>query len=62
MCFDRLGSAFDWLLIAAGQRCMAISVAVLVGQAQSWLPDLIKAAQGLKITGGFEKGADLYGP
>lgn len=46
--------------VAAGQRCMAISVAVLVGDAQAWLPDLIKAAQGLKVSGGFEKGADLY--
>lgn len=38
---------------------MAISVAVLVGDAQAWLPDLIKAAQGLKVSGGFEVGADL---
>ncbi|EIM92143.1 methylmalonate-semialdehyde dehydrogenase [Stereum hirsutum FP-91666 SS1] len=50
-----IGAAFG----AAGQRCMAISVAVLVGDAQAWLPDLIKAAQGLKVSGGFEKGADL---
>lgn len=28
---------------AAGQRCMAISVAILVGDAQQWLPDIQKA-------------------
>ncbi|VDC01886.1 unnamed protein product [Peniophora sp. CBMAI 1063] len=50
-----VGAAFG----AAGQRCMAISVAVLVGSAQEWLPDLIKLAQNLKVSGGFEKGADL---
>ncbi|KAI0316618.1 methylmalonate-semialdehyde dehydrogenase [Amylostereum chailletii] len=50
-----VGAAFG----AAGQRCMAISVAILVGQAQEWLPDLVKLAQNLKVSGGFEKGADL---
>lgn len=39
---------------------MAISVAVLVGAAQEWLPDLINLAQNLKVSGGFEQGADLY--
>ncbi|EGO05182.1 hypothetical protein SERLA73DRAFT_118737 [Serpula lacrymans var. lacrymans S7.3] len=50
-----LGAAFG----AAGQRCMAISVAVLVGTAQSWLPELAERAKALKVNGGFEKGADL---
>ncbi|KAJ7042390.1 Aldehyde/histidinol dehydrogenase [Mycena alexandri] len=49
------GAAFG----AAGQRCMAISVALLVGEAQSWLPELIERAKQLKISGGFEQGADL---
>ena len=39
---------------------MAISVAVLVGNAQSWLPELIERAQKLKVNQGFEQGADLY--
>jgi hypothetical protein len=47
------------LYIAAGQRCMAISVALLVGEAQSWLPELIERATKLKVNGGFEPGADL---
>jgi hypothetical protein len=39
---------------------MAISVVVLVGTAQSWLPDLIERASKLSVNGGFEKGVDLY--
>jgi len=50
-----LGAAFG----AAGQRCMAISVAILVGTTQSWLPELVKRAKSLKVNGGFEQGADL---
>ncbi|KAH8099427.1 methylmalonate-semialdehyde dehydrogenase [Cristinia sonorae] len=50
-----IGAAFG----AAGQRCMAISVAVLVGTAQSWLPELVERAQKLKVNQGFEQGADL---
>jgi len=50
-----VGAAFG----AAGQRCMAISVAILVGAAQSWLPELIERASKLSVNGGFEKGADV---
>ncbi|KAF9455076.1 methylmalonate-semialdehyde dehydrogenase [Macrolepiota fuliginosa MF-IS2] len=50
-----VGAAFG----AAGQRCMAISVAVLVGEAQNWLPELVEHTQKLKVNGGFEPGADL---
>jgi malonate-semialdehyde dehydrogenase (acetylating)/methylmalonate-semialdehyde dehydrogenase len=44
---------------AAGQRCMAISVAVLVGKANEWIPDLVAKARTLKVSGGTEPGADL---
>jgi len=50
-----VGAAFG----AAGQRCMAISVAILVGEAQSWLPELVERAQGLRVNGGFEPNTDL---
>ncbi|KAG8773089.1 hypothetical protein FRC12_002724 [Ceratobasidium sp. 428] len=50
-----LGAAFG----AAGQRCMAISVAVFVGTTHSWLPELVERAKGMKVNGGFEPGADL---
>jgi malonate-semialdehyde dehydrogenase (acetylating)/methylmalonate-semialdehyde dehydrogenase len=44
---------------AAGQRCMATSVTVLVGEAQKWIPDLVAKAKTLKVNAGTEKGADL---
>ncbi|KAF9076137.1 methylmalonate-semialdehyde dehydrogenase [Rhodocollybia butyracea] len=40
-------------------RCMAISVVVLVGEAQSWLPEIVERAQKLKVNGGFEPDTDL---
>jgi malonate-semialdehyde dehydrogenase (acetylating)/methylmalonate-semialdehyde dehydrogenase len=44
---------------AAGQRCMATSVTVLVGEAKSWIPDIVARAKTLKVSAGTEKGADL---
>jgi malonate-semialdehyde dehydrogenase (acetylating)/methylmalonate-semialdehyde dehydrogenase len=44
---------------AAGQRCMAVSVAVLVGEARQWIPDIVAKAKTLKLAPGTEKGADL---
>ncbi len=44
---------------AAGQRCMATSVVVLVGAAQQWVPDLIAKAKTLKVNAGHEAGTDV---
>jgi malonate-semialdehyde dehydrogenase (acetylating)/methylmalonate-semialdehyde dehydrogenase len=44
---------------AAGQRCMAVSVAVLVGDAQKWVPDLVAKAKTLKIGPGTDKTVDV---
>ncbi len=44
---------------AAGQRCMATSVAVLVGDANQWIPDIVAKAKTLKLSGGTEPGADV---
>jgi malonate-semialdehyde dehydrogenase (acetylating)/methylmalonate-semialdehyde dehydrogenase len=44
---------------AAGQRCMATSVTVLVGDARKWIPDIVAKAKGLKVSSGVEKNADL---
>jgi malonate-semialdehyde dehydrogenase (acetylating)/methylmalonate-semialdehyde dehydrogenase len=44
---------------AAGQRCMATSVTVLVGEAQRWILDIVAKAKTLKVNSGTEKGADL---
>lgn len=32
---------------------MALSVAVFVGEAQKWIPDLIERAKNLKVSSGF---------
>ena len=44
---------------AAGQRCMATSVTVLVGEARKWIPDIVAKAKTLKVNAGVEKGTDL---
>ncbi|RMP20608.1 Methylmalonate-semialdehyde dehydrogenase [Pseudomonas amygdali pv. lachrymans] len=44
---------------AAGQRCMATSVVVLVGASRQWLPDLKARAQTLKVNAGKEPGTDI---
>ncbi|HDR9153446.1 TPA: aldehyde dehydrogenase family protein, partial [Burkholderia vietnamiensis] len=44
---------------AAGQRCMATSVAVLVGSARDWLPDIVAKAKTLKVNAGSEAGTDV---
>ncbi|GBL58994.1 methylmalonate semialdehyde dehydrogenase [Pseudomonas citronellolis] len=49
------GAAFG----AAGQRCMALSVAILVGETNEWIPDLVAKARTLKVSGGTEAGTDV---
>ena len=44
---------------AAGQRCMATSVVVMVGAAKQWLPQLKALAQQLKVNAGSEPGTDV---
>ena len=46
---------------AAGQRCMAVSVAVLVGEAQEWLTDL-KDAMAAVSPGVWDDEGAAYGP
>lgn len=49
------GAAFG----AAGQRCMALSTLVMVGETKDWVPEIADRAKALQINGGFEDGADL---
>ena len=49
------GAAFG----AAGQRCMALSTAVFVGEAQAWIPELVERAKKLKVNAGHEPAVDL---
>lgn len=43
-----VGAAFG----AAGQRCMALSTAVFVGEAKNWVPEIIERASKLKVSAG----------
>jgi malonate-semialdehyde dehydrogenase (acetylating) / methylmalonate-semialdehyde dehydrogenase len=49
------GAAFG----AAGQRCMALSTLVFVGETKDWAPEIAERAKQLSMNGGFEEGADL---
>ncbi|KAK6030097.1 hypothetical protein OSTOST_03783 [Ostertagia ostertagi] len=48
---------------AAGQRCMALSTAILVGEARSWLPELVNRAKQLHVNAGrdFRAGSSCHG-
>jgi malonate-semialdehyde dehydrogenase (acetylating)/methylmalonate-semialdehyde dehydrogenase len=53
-----VGAAFG----AAGQRCMALSVVVLVGgteDAAAWVGELVGLAGGLRVGNGFDEGVDV---
>ncbi|UNI14836.1 aldehyde dehydrogenase (NADP(+)) ald6 [Purpureocillium takamizusanense] len=50
-----VGAAFG----AAGQRCMALSTLVMVGETKEWLTEVAERARALRVDGGFEEGADL---
>lgn len=50
-----IGAAFG----AAGQRCMANSVVMLVGEARSWLPEIAARSKALKVGPGSDRTADL---
>jgi len=49
------GAAFG----AAGQRCMALTTAVMVGEAGDWVPEIAERAKKLKVSAGSEPTADL---
>lgn len=49
------GAAFG----AAGQRCMALSAVVFVGEARNMLPQIIAEAQMYKVGSGFDEGIDV---
>ncbi|XVF44886.1 hypothetical protein PTKIN_Ptkin02bG0159300 [Pterospermum kingtungense] len=44
---------------AAGQRCMALSTIVFVGDSASWENELVERAKALKVSAGTEPDADL---
>nr|GMD02833.1 methylmalonate-semialdehyde dehydrogenase [acylating], mitochondrial [Ipomoea batatas] len=44
---------------AAGQRCMALSTVVFVGDSKPWIEELVERAKTLKVNAGTEPDADL---
>ncbi|KCZ33467.1 CoA-acylating methylmalonate-semialdehyde dehydrogenase, partial [Acinetobacter baumannii] len=50
-----VGAAFG----AAGQRCMALSVAVMVGDSKQWIQELVEKAKTLKVNAGHEPNTDI---
>lgn len=50
-----VGAAFG----AAGQRCMALSVAVMVGETKEWVPAIVEAAEKLTVGSGFDTATDV---
>ncbi|WAR18516.1 MMSA-like protein [Mya arenaria] len=50
-----VGAAFG----AAGQRCMALSTAVFVGEAKNWIPELVERAKKLRVNAGDQPDTDL---
>ena len=49
-----VGAAFG----AAGQRCMALSVAVMVGDTKHWVDELVNKTKTLKVNAGHEPNTD----
>lgn len=50
-----VGAAFG----ATGQRCMALPIAIFVGESQNWIPDLVEKAKKLKIGPGSDPEAQV---
>src|SRR5450830_128771 len=50
-----LGAAFG----AAGQRCMANSVVVLVGKTKEWIPEIVERSKAMKVGPGSDRKADV---
>lgn len=49
------GAAFG----AAGQRCMALTTVVFVGESKNWIPEIVERASKLKVNCGAVPNADL---
>lgn len=50
-----IGASFG----AAGQRCMALTTVLFVGESQSWIPELVERSKKLNVSCGAQPKADL---
>eukprot|EP01110_Echinostelium_bisporum_P007224 TRINITY_DN2769_c0_g1_i1.p1 TRINITY_DN2769_c0_g1~~TRINITY_DN2769_c0_g1_i1.p1 ORF type:complete len:529 (+),score=266.52 TRINITY_DN2769_c0_g1_i1:30-1616(+) len=55
-CLDALAGA---AMGASGQRCMALSAAVFVGESNAWIPELVDRVRGLKVCAGHVQGTSI---
>jgi len=51
---DALNGLIGAVFGSAGQRCMALSVGVFVGESQKWIPELVERSKSLSIGVGTE--------
>jgi len=49
---DAINSIIGACFGSTGQRCMAISVVILVGDAQKWIPDIVEKSKKLTVGAG----------
>lgn len=56
---DALNALVGATFGSTGQRCMALSVTVMVGEAQDWVDDLVEKAKQLKVGPGFDDTTDI---
>ncbi|KAK5964456.1 Methylmalonate-semialdehyde dehydrogenase [Trichostrongylus colubriformis] len=43
----------------AGQRCMALTTAILVGETQKWIPDIVERSKKFRTGAGWKDGVDM---
>ncbi len=56
---DALNAIVNAAFGASGQRCMALTTAVFVGDSKEWVHDISKKVQSFKIGAGKDQGIDL---
>jgi malonate-semialdehyde dehydrogenase (acetylating) / methylmalonate-semialdehyde dehydrogenase len=56
---DALNALVNAAFGAAGQRCMALTTAVFVGNTGEWMPELVEKAKSFKIGPGDKEGVDI---
>jgi len=56
---DALNQLVSAAFGASGQRCMALTCAVFVGEAQNWIPELVEKAKNLKVGSGMDAGVEV---
>ncbi len=51
---DTINSLIGACFGSTGQRCMAISVAVMVGDSQKWIPEIVERCKKLSVGPGMK--------